>query len=326
MNSTDKPGFATAILAIAEIYGKALSPAAIGIYWNALQGYPLAKIQSAIERHVTDPTSGQFFPKPADIIRYLPAAQTDDGHPDPDEAWGLLVRLIRDERETGVLTDEMRAGWAACQPILDLGDEVGARRCFLAVVYARHVQEARQRGLTARWTATLGTDARLREMRLKEAVQARRIGLDRVRALLPGLTPASIGQVAGLLEGPGASFDELETAERLRALAAMLRASSAAPGKPSASARYSTSSTPAPAHPDRRTPHDLESPNQRHAGVAATVGSARRESASSPPRPAATERPGRIRHLARSPPAFHHAGIAGRMGAHPPRLGPGPIQ
>ncbi len=71
MKFTDKPGFAANILAISEIYGKALSPAAIDIYWNALQGYPLADVQRAIERHVNDPASGQFFPKPADLIRHL---------------------------------------------------------------------------------------------------------------------------------------------------------------------------------------------------------------------------------------------------------------
>lgn len=226
MNSTDKPGFAAHILAIAEIYGKALSPAAIGIYWTALQGYPLAEVQRAIERHVHDPDAGRYFPKPADLIRHLQRRSEDDGHPDPDEAWGLLLRLANDERETGVLTDEMRAGWQACQPILALGDEVGARRCFLAV-YARHVEDACRHGQRARWTVTLGTDPALRQRRLDEALEARRIGADQVRALLPGPAPASLDQVAGLLEGPDASVPEAKTAERLRALAALLRAGSA---------------------------------------------------------------------------------------------------
>ncbi|MFZ1642573.1 MAG: hypothetical protein WAV07_14310 [Candidatus Contendobacter sp.] len=229
MKSTDKPGFAINILAIAEIYGKALSPAAIGIYWNALRDYPLAEVQRATERHVADPVNGQFFPKPADIIRYLTAAQDGAGHPGPDEAWGLLLRLVNDERETGVLTDEMRDGWAACQPILNLGDQVGARKCFIEV-YQRHVQDARQQGLPARWTVTLGTDARLREARLKEAVEACRISADQVRALLPGPAPANIGKVAGLLEGPDATEQDLETSRRLRALAAMLRSISGGDG------------------------------------------------------------------------------------------------
>jgi len=189
MNSTDKAGFATHILAIAEIYGKALSPAAIGIYWTALQGYPLAAVQRAFERHVQNSEAGRFFPKPADLIRQLQPRAGDDDHPDPDEAWGLLVRLIQDERETGVLTEEMRAGWAACQPILDAGDEVGARKCFLTV-YARQVEDARRRGQRARWTVTLGTCPQLRAQRLTEAVRANRLSRDQMTALLPGPAPA----------------------------------------------------------------------------------------------------------------------------------------
>ncbi len=229
MKSTDKPGFAINILAIAEIYGKALSPAAIGIYWNALQGYPLADVQRAIERHVNDPASGQFFPKPADLIRHLQPRPEDGGHPSADEAWGLLLRLANNEHETGVLTDEMREAWAACSAILASGDQVGARRCFIEV-YQRHVREADQNGAVARWSVTLGTDARLREARLKEAVEACRISADQVRALLPGPAPASIGKVAGLLEGPDATEQDLETSRRLRALAAMLRSISAGDG------------------------------------------------------------------------------------------------
>ena len=226
MNSTDRAGFAAHILAIAEIYGKALSTPAIGIYWTALQGYPLAAVQRAIERHVQDSEAGRFFPKPADLIRQLRPRAGDDDHPDPDEAWGLLVRLLGDERETGVLTEEMRVGWQACQPILELGDEVGARKCFLTV-YVRHVEDARRHGQRARWTVTLGTCPQLRARRLAEAVQAKRLSRAQMTALLPGPAPASLDQVAGLLEGPGASKQEAKTAERLRALAALLRAGSA---------------------------------------------------------------------------------------------------
>ncbi len=226
MQATDKITFTAIIAKTWRFYGKTPTGEDVAAWFELLAGFQMDAIATAFKRHLTDPKAGQYLPKPADIIRHLPAANLDDGHPGPDEAWGLLMRLIRDERETGVLTDAMRAGWQACQPILDLGDEVGARRCFLEV-YARHVQDARQQGLLARWTATLGTDPALRVQRLQEAVQTRRISADQVRALLPGPTPASIGQVAGLLEGPDASFDELKTAARLRALAAMLRANSA---------------------------------------------------------------------------------------------------
>ena len=226
MNATDKTAFAALIVKTWRFYGKRPEAEDIAAWFDLLEDCPLAAVATAFKRHLTDANTGQYLPKPADIIRRLPTAPGDDGHPGPDEAWGLLVRLIRDERETGVLTDEMRAGWQACQPILDLGDEVGARRCFIEV-YARHIQDARQRDHRARWTVTLGTDPALRQQRLNEALETRRIGVDQVRALLPGPAPASLDQVAGLLEGPDASDQDARTAERLRALAAMLRAGSA---------------------------------------------------------------------------------------------------
>ena len=226
MNATDKTAFAALIVKTWRFYGKRPEAEDIAAWFDLLEDCPLAAVATAFKRHLTDPNAGQYLPKPADLIRHLQRRSEDDGHPNPDEAWGLLLRLANDERETGVLTEEMRAGWQACQPILELGDEVGARRCFLAV-YACHVEDARQRNRPARWTVTLGTDPALRQQRLGEALEARRIGADQVRALLPGPAPASLDQVAGLLEGPDASEQEAKTAERLRALAAMLRAGSA---------------------------------------------------------------------------------------------------
>ena len=120
-----------------------------------------------------------------------------------------------DERETGVLTEEMRIGWTACQPILDLGDEVGARLAFRET-YAREVEKARKIAVAPRWTPTLGTDSTLRQSRLREAAEAGRIGMDTVRTRLPGPTPAAICQVAGLLEGPAASDAETQDTSILR--------------------------------------------------------------------------------------------------------------
>lgn len=227
MQATDKPAFAALLLKTWKFYGKAPDREDIADWFALLEGHALEAIARAFQHHLTDPKAGSYLPKPADVVRHLPAATLDDGHPGPDEAWGMLIRLIRDERETGVLTEAMRAGWECCGPILDLGDEVGARRCFLDV-YTRQVAEARNRGFKARWTVTLGTDIKLREQRLQEALQARRIDFEQARSLLPGPSPLSLDQVAGLLEGPEAPKADVQTAGRLRALAEMLRGISAA--------------------------------------------------------------------------------------------------
>jgi hypothetical protein len=223
MKSADEKAFAITLAGTLQVvYEKTVTPALLDVWFASLQQYELVDVQAAFRSYVTHPTDCKFPPKPGDIIRHLPTAATDDGHPGPDEAWGLLLRLVNDERETGVLTEEMRAGWEACQPILDLGDEVGARMCFLDV-YRRRIQDARQSGRRAHWTVTLGTDPTLRVQRLNEAVTARRIGMDQARSLLPGPTPTSIDHVAGLLEGPDASPQDLTTSQRLRDLAQMLR-------------------------------------------------------------------------------------------------------
>jgi len=223
MKSTDKPAFALALTGcMVEIYDKAVSPVLLEVWCNALLPYELADVQAAFESYVTHPTDCKFPPKPGDIIRHLPQATTDDGHPGPDEAWGMLIRLIGNERETGVLTDEMRAGWQACQPILDLGDEVGARMCFLDV-YCRQVLEARQNGFKAHWTVTLGADPTLRVQRLNESVKALRIDVDHAQSLLPGPVPVSLDTVAGWLEGPEASPQDVDTSQRFRNLAQQIR-------------------------------------------------------------------------------------------------------
>ena len=222
MNSTDEATFTALMAKTWRFYGKTPTGQDIADWIDLLDGFPLAAIATAFKQHLTDPKAGQYLPKPADLIRYLPQATTDDGHPGPDEAWGMLLRLIGNERETGVLTDEMRAGWAASQPILDLGDEVGARMCFLDV-YRRRTQEARQNGLKAHWTVTLGDDPTLRVQRLNESVKALRIDVDHAQSLLPGPVPVSLDTVAGLLEGPEASPQDVDTSRRFRDLAQQLR-------------------------------------------------------------------------------------------------------
>ena len=222
MLPTDKPAFAALIAKTWRFYDKTPTAETAADWFDVLESFPLDAIATAFKHHLTDPKAGPYLPKPGDVIRHLPISQTDDGHPGPDEAWGLLLRLMRDERETGVLTEEIRAGWAACQPILDAGDEVGARMCFLDV-YRRRMQDARQRGNPAHWTVTLGTDPQLRIQRLNEAVAARRIAVDQARWLLPGQTPVSLDAVAGLLEGPDGASPDPTAVARLHGLAAMIR-------------------------------------------------------------------------------------------------------
>ena len=202
MQPTDDIGFAKLIARIWGFYGKTPTGDEVAAWFELLAEFPLDVVAKAFNRHLVDPNAGRFMPKPADLVRFLPVPRPeDDGRPGSDEAWGMLLRLARDEAETGALSEEMRQGWEACGPILAEGDEVGARRCFLQV-YDRAVQAARASHEPPRWTVTLGTDRALRDTRLREAVDAKRLSRDQAIGLLSGPAPASLEQVAGLLEGP----------------------------------------------------------------------------------------------------------------------------
>lgn len=227
MKSTDKPAFGLLVTGyLQEIYEKAITPGLLNVWYAALASHDLADIEAAFSRYVTHPDDCRFAPKPGDIVRHLEIGRADDGRPSPDEAWGQLLRLVRNEAETGVLSDEIRHGWQVCGSILDAGDEIGARKCFLAA-YGRAVDDARQRGIPPHWTVTLGTDPQLRRERIAAAVQRGQIGRDHAMALLPGPSAAAIDGVAGLLAGPEASEQDRKTSQRLRSLADALRAAMA---------------------------------------------------------------------------------------------------
>lgn len=60
--------FKTVIAMQSEIYGNQISSAARKIWWSILSPYTAEQIADAMERHMRDPDSGRFPPKPADLI------------------------------------------------------------------------------------------------------------------------------------------------------------------------------------------------------------------------------------------------------------------
>ncbi|EBO0868530.1 phosphohydrolase [Salmonella enterica] len=71
MNESERPKFAQSMAAIGEIYGKDISEVMIGIYWNALKPYPVEDVMRSFQGHTRDTDNGQFFPKPADLLRHI---------------------------------------------------------------------------------------------------------------------------------------------------------------------------------------------------------------------------------------------------------------
>lgn len=185
-------------------YDKAIQPAQMPFWLTVLQPYDLAQIKQAITDHLANPDAGRFAPKPADIVREIekrsPRGIT------PDEAWSMAL-LGRDESATVMTNTLIDAGMAAANPILQLGDKVGARMAFLAA-YKRadgHVPCV--------WRVSLGHDITQREYVIRDAVVAGYITAASVQHLLPAPITQAGANIAGLLTGkvvePDARWREL---------------------------------------------------------------------------------------------------------------------
>jgi hypothetical protein len=87
----DRRPFAAMLKAIAELYGRDLSAAVVGMYWSALAPYNLAAVRLAFDRHARNPDSGQFMPKPADLIRMIDGGTADSAA----AAWAKTMAAVR---------------------------------------------------------------------------------------------------------------------------------------------------------------------------------------------------------------------------------------
>jgi hypothetical protein len=93
MTPADRKRFSECFLAIAEIYGRAISQPLVQIFWNALLRFDIEAVESAFQRHICDPDRGQYSPKPADIIRLLEGSADDVAM----AAWTKLNHAMRNK-------------------------------------------------------------------------------------------------------------------------------------------------------------------------------------------------------------------------------------
>lgn len=173
MNQSDFDGFRKLLNACLSMWGDAPSAEVSAVWFRCLADYDLATVSAAFNAHMRDPSSGKFAPKPAHIIEQIRAASANDGRPGPEEAWALSLKA-RDEYDTVVWTHECVQAWAVARPVMDLGDEVGARMAFREA-YNRLVDEARARREPVAWEVSEGFDKDLRRLAVSEAVEAGRI-------------------------------------------------------------------------------------------------------------------------------------------------------
>ena len=209
--------FEEALTGVLDLYGRpSPSHAVLRAWWAVLAPFPWEQVQRALAEHAR---ACKFAPTPADIVERLHAA---DGRPGAETAWALALRA-RDEALTVVWTAEVAEAFGIARPVLDAGDEVGARKAFLEA-YRGLVAEARRQMRPAAWTASLGLDPQCRADALSEALRRGQLSEHWRTQLLPeraqsaGDCAQEPSPVAGLLAG---SADGLPAPERRRFLQAV---------------------------------------------------------------------------------------------------------
>lgn len=171
-NNEMKMVFQRLALANEQVGRAAPSPAAAESLCNMLRGYQCQAILAAIDAAVLSAD----FVTPRAIKEQLDKMQKQaDGHPEPNEAWAVAIKLA-DENETTEYTDLIMMCWAAVSELYQ-SDEVGARMAFLEM-YKREVGVLRNRGERAVWRMSFGHDSSRREIGTQQARQLGRIGAD----------------------------------------------------------------------------------------------------------------------------------------------------
>ena len=91
METRDLAVFTQMLHRIAALYDKSLSPPWVEIYWESLQRFDIQDIRRAFSAHVQNPDTGQFLPKPADVVRFLEGSSQTQSL----QAWTKVVEAIR---------------------------------------------------------------------------------------------------------------------------------------------------------------------------------------------------------------------------------------
>jgi hypothetical protein len=190
MATDNKARFSRVIVTLAEVYGRALTPEVIAVYWSVFSKYPMDQIEAAARRHVE---KAKFFPTPAELLGHIPAAASCQ-HIGADEAWCLALESM-DEVETVLVTSEILMALDTAKDIYLDGDKIGARMAFRGA-YERILATVSTEPV---WFISAGSDSAKRADAIERAVMAGRISAGSCREYLLG-TDRPVATVVGLIE------------------------------------------------------------------------------------------------------------------------------
>jgi len=91
MQQSDLQNFGKWMALLGELHGKAISAPLAEVYWQALEDFEWEDVDLALQAHVNNPDCGQYFPKPADIIRFIEGTSETKAL----KAWSKVIEAIQ---------------------------------------------------------------------------------------------------------------------------------------------------------------------------------------------------------------------------------------
>lgn len=91
MTPQDSARFASLIGNVYAFYRQDHSEFAISVWWQAMKPFDFEAVADALNRHCVNPDTGQFMPKPADVVKMLRGSTQDSAM----AAWSKVDKGIR---------------------------------------------------------------------------------------------------------------------------------------------------------------------------------------------------------------------------------------
>ena len=86
----DLVSFTGMLVGVGVIYGKEITELLVDLYWQSLKCFEWQDVKRAFEAHIHNADSGQYFPKPADLVRLIEGT----GETKALQAWTKVYKAI----------------------------------------------------------------------------------------------------------------------------------------------------------------------------------------------------------------------------------------
>jgi hypothetical protein len=91
MKTQDYDQFRTLLADVHAFYRQDISAFSLNVWWEAMKPYDLVAVSHALNAHARNPDTGQFMPKPADVVKMLEGTTQDSAM----QAWAKVDKALR---------------------------------------------------------------------------------------------------------------------------------------------------------------------------------------------------------------------------------------